>query len=365
MVRWVKLAIGVGLLAALAVTMDWREIGVALARADILTLAAATFVLGLNMPISSFKWGLLLQAQGIRPGQLAMLRAYWIGSFAGNYLPGNVGGDVVRAVVIGCRDRLAEVVSSIVVERLTGLLMLLLLAAACLLAAPAPFAAVGLLVPLWLLVLGLLATLAGMALATLFAEPLLARFASRAGLAGRVAGKALKLSRAAGRYQRRPRLLLATVLVSAVFYLILVLFQLLVLKAVGAPVGLAQVALIAPMIPLVGMLPIAPNGLGLVEVAFTVLYNQLGVPEEIAFAAALLRRAIAVLVSLVGGLFWLAEPRELRAAAEEPAAAPLARAASGPPDRDGSRRMAGVGQVERALARPNATPGDKAITVAR
>jgi glycosyltransferase 2 family protein len=321
MIRWMKLAVGIGLLAALAFTMDWREIGTALARADPFTLAAATLVLSLNMPISSFKWGLLLQAQGIRPGQLVMLRAYWIGSFAGNYLPGNVGGDVVRAAVIGCRDRLAEVVSSIVVERLTGLFMLLLLAAACLLAAPAPFAAVGLLAPLWLLVLGLLAALAGVVLAGRFAESLLATFASSAGLVGRTAGKLLKLSRATGRYQQRPGLLLATVLVSAVFYSILVLFQLLVLRAVDAPVGLAQVALIAPMIPLVGMLPIAPNGLGLVEVAFTVLYGQLGVPEEVAFAAALLRRAIAVLVSLVGGLFWLAEPRELRAAAEKPAAA--------------------------------------------
>ena len=76
MIRWVKLAIGGGLLAALALTMDWREIGTALARADLSALVAATFVLGLNMPISSFKWGLLLRAQGIRPGQLAMLRAY-------------------------------------------------------------------------------------------------------------------------------------------------------------------------------------------------------------------------------------------------------------------------------------------------
>jgi uncharacterized protein (TIRG00374 family) len=312
MIRWVKLAIGLGLLAALALTMDWREIGTALARADLGMLAAATLLLGLNMPISSFKWGLLLQAQGIRPGQLAMLRAYWIGSFAGNYLPGNVGGDVVRAVVIRCRDRLAEVVSSILVERLTGLFMLLLLAAACLLAAPAPFAAVSLLLPLWLLVSCLLPAVAGVMLAGPFAEPLLAGFAARAGLVGKMAGKLLKLSRATGRYLRRPGLLLATLPLSAAFYAILVLFQLLVLRALDAPVSLVQVALVAPIIPLVGMLPVAPNGLGLTEVAFTVLYSQLGVPEEVAFAAALLRRLIAVLVSLVGGLFWLTERWEVQ-----------------------------------------------------
>ena len=317
MIRWVKLAIGVGLLAALALSMDWRAIATALARADLVILATATLVLGLNMPVSSFKWGLLLRAQGIRPGQLAMLRAYWIGSFAGNYLPGNVGGDVVRAVVIRCRDRPAEVISSIVVERLTGLFMLLLLAAACLLAAPMPFAAAGLLQPLWLLVLGLLAALAGMVLAALFGQPILARCAGRAGLVGKVAVKSLKLSQAAGRYLNRPSLLLATVLVSAVFYFILVLFQLLVLRALAAPVSFAQVALIAPIIPLVGMLPIAPNGLGLVEVAFTALYSQLGVPQEIAFAAALLRRAIATALSMVGGLLWLGEPRDAQAIADK------------------------------------------------
>ena len=86
-------------------------------------------------------------------------------------------------------------------------------------------------------------------------------------------------------------------------------FQVLVLTAVGAELALAEVALIAPVVQLIGLLPLAPNGLGLVEGAFVLFYVQAGVPAELALAAALLRRLLGFAVSLVGGPLWLARAK--------------------------------------------------------
>ena len=60
-----------------------------------------------------------------------------------------------------------------------------------------------------------------------------------------------------------------------------------------------------PLVPLVGMLPVTANGLGLAEGAFVLFYTQMGVPADQAFAAALLRRLVTIGVSLPGCAMWL------------------------------------------------------------
>ena len=263
------------------------------------------------MPLSSMKWGLLLRAHGIKAGQLALLRAYWIGSFASNYLPSSVGGDIVRALVIRAQGSLAVVASSILVERLTELAVLLLLSAGALAVQPEPFRALGILLPLWLLVLAAAGAVLGVAAGGQPTARFLGRLANaRQRTVRRLAAKLLKLVSATDGYRRAVPLVLAAMLMSLPFYGILILFQYALLEAVGASVSLAQVASIAPLIPLIALIPASINGLGLTEGAFTLFYMQVGVPAETAFAAALLRRVISVLVSLVGGLFWLADPRQ-------------------------------------------------------
>jgi uncharacterized protein (TIRG00374 family) len=310
-VNRIKLLIGVVLLTAPLLFLDWRELLRVVLEADASWILAATLGLVLNMPLSSVKWGLLLRAHGIAVGQLALLRAYWIGAFASNYLPSSIGGDVVRAVVIRTQGGLAEVASSILVERLTGLAVLILLSAGALAARPEPFRALGLLLPLWLLVLAAAGVVLGVAAGGRPSARLLDRLADAGQrTVRRLAVKLLKLVSATNGYRQAWRLVLAAMLTSLPFYGILILFQYGLLKAVGASVSFAEVACIAPLVPLIALIPVSINGLGLTEGAFTLFFMQIGVPAETAFAAALLRRAISVLVSLVGGLFWLLEPRQ-------------------------------------------------------
>ena len=87
------------------------------------------------------------------------------------------------------------------------------------------------------------------------------------------------------------------------------LFQVALLRSVGSPIGLAQVALVAPLVPLVSLLPVTANRLGLTEGAFVLFYTQMGVPAKQAFAAALLRRLVTIGVTVPGGLMWLAAGR--------------------------------------------------------
>lgn len=318
MSRGLKLAAGLALLLVPFAFVDWAATLAALAGAAPLPLVLALLALSANIPLSALKWTLLLHVQGIRPGFLAALQAYWIGSFFSNYLPSNVSGDVVRLVVLRAEGRRAEAASSILVERLIGLVVLVALAVLALTLRPAYFDRFGLLELLWLLVLGLAGT---MALALVAGEPLgrwLQRCAGgRNGIAYRLMAIVARVALALAVYRRRPMVVLGALALSLPFYGILILFQYLILGALGASLPLAEVALIAPLVQLVGLLPLAPNGLGLVEGAFVLFFVQAGVAPEVALAGALLRRILSVAVSLVGGLIWLQRAPAARPARAE------------------------------------------------
>ena len=61
--------------------------------------------------------------------------------------------------------------------------------------------------------------------------------------------------------------------------------------------------------PLLSLVPISLNGIGLAEGVFVAVYGVVGVLPDAALAAALLRRLVDLLDSAVGGLFWLIERR--------------------------------------------------------
>ena len=320
MIRTLKLAFGVLLLVVPFAFVDWAAATDALLSAAVAPLVLALPLLTLNMPLSAFKWHLLLRVQGVRSGFGAALEAYWIGSFFSNYLPSNVSGDVVRLMVLRAEGQRPEVASSILVERLTGLVVLVALAACALAFRPGHFDDFGLLPLLWLMVAGLTAAVC---LAFAVGDGLARRLRRRA--AGKRSVLALRLmdggARVAGAlaaYRRRPGALLTALGLSVPFYAVLIGFQFLILAAVGADLTLVEVALIAPVVQLVGLLPLAPNGLGLVEGAFVLFYVQAGVPAELALAAALLRRLLSFAVSLGGGPLWLARAKVMSGAGDRP-----------------------------------------------
>lgn len=308
-----RLMLGIVLLALPLCFVDWRDASAVAMGTDPTLIGLAVLVLSINMPLSSGKWLLLLRVVHIRASFLDALRAYWIGAFFSNYLPSNMGGDIVRFFVLRCEGRRAEAALSIVIERLTGLFVLLLLAMVALVMRPQYFDTMGIGLLLWLVILGSL----GVILMVFFFERPLRHLLAKAGhrwggLTGKVVRIVDKMAQALAEYRNQPRSILVALSLSLPFYGILIVFQYLLLEAVGTKLPLLEVSFIAPMIPLIAVIPLSMNGLGIVEGAFVLFYVEAGVPLEAAVAAALLRRALALIVSLAGGLFWIGLPRQIR-----------------------------------------------------
>ena len=72
--------------------------------------------------------------------------------------------------------------------------------------------------------------------------------------------------------------------------------------------ALGDALLLGSLVPLLGVLPVSINGLGVAEGVFVAVYASVGIVPELALAAAVLRRLVDVANSAIGGLFWLARP---------------------------------------------------------
>lgn len=299
----VKLLVSAALLAYLFSTTDLAALLRRVRTGDLLLLGVAViFYVGM-MGLATWRWRVLLAAQGY-PAPLRRLTAsYLIATFFNNFLPSNVGGDVIR-VRDGSRltGSTTASLAIVAIDRVLGLLALYVLALSA-----------------WLLAPREVRDLPG-------AAPALAAlgvgFAIAAFLFFRV-GTARRLVAASGLGQHdwvrqrfetvqaavqvyRERLVSVWVAfcaslvlqAAAVFYFFFVAHSL----AIDLPLGAAFV--IIPLCFLVQTVPISFNGWGVRESLFIVYFGQIGLSRDSALAFSLVGAGLTVVLSLSGAAMW-------------------------------------------------------------
>jgi glycosyltransferase 2 family protein len=267
--------------------------------------------------LQSQRWRLFLTDHGIRVSSVRLFKSYWIACFFNNFLPGQLGGDTYR-ILYGLDPGVsrAQVASSVVVERIAGLIGLTSIAAV------GGYASLQLIRASSLGALPIAATVMATLLLVIAIRPTLAT--SLAGLAralpiSRLSRALAHLASALLVHVEKRRTLLVGIALSASFYGLFAIESYLALRAFGAEIDLASVLVIAPTIALIMSLPITINGWGTAEAASVLLYTQLGVAEADALSMALLSRVNFLLMGGMGGLLYLWQTWHAPARADHPA----------------------------------------------
>ena len=264
-----------------------------LSQADVLWLVAGAALVVVALLVSAWKWQLLLAAQGLSVPIPALFSSYLIGLFFNNFLPSNIGGDVLRVHDVAKRTgHRSAVAASVIAERLLAGLALALTAVVALLFSAQYTAQVGPSVGLALLVF---AVLLGLAM-----SPGVRRWLERV----LPAGRAQVLARVAaqmGQALNNRHAVLAVLALSFVFQATVVLVAWTGFAAIGVPVSLAACFVFIPIISAVQLLPVSLNGLGVREGAYVLFFGSIGVGELNAAAASLLFGLLVAGVSLAGG----------------------------------------------------------------
>ena len=303
----VKVAISGGLLWLLFTRVDFARLW-ALARTASLPWLAGELTLYFAMVlVSAWRWGLLLAAQGLGFGFRWLTGSFLVATFFNNFLPSNIGGDVIRIADTASASGSKTLATTVVlIDRGIGLLGLVLLAAVGATAVPGLLdEGGGRIGPglLWLAFGG----------AVLVAAPvlLMPRALPRLLQPVRVVHpewideRLDRLDGALGRFREAPAALFGCFLGAVAVQAVLVGFYLAIARSMSIPISFSELAVIVPISFLVQMLPVSVNGFGVREATFGFYFARLGLPLESALLVSFVGAALIMLFSVSGGVTYL------------------------------------------------------------
>ncbi|HEY8535943.1 MAG TPA: lysylphosphatidylglycerol synthase transmembrane domain-containing protein [Vicinamibacterales bacterium] len=301
-----KVVVSLTLLAWLFAQLDLASLTAQVARASLPWLIAALAIYLLMILASAWRWQLLLEAQQVALPQRLLVGSFLVATFFNNFLPSNIGGDVVRI-----RDTtpgagsVTRATAVVIVDRALGLIALLLLGAIAASAAGLMHPRAASPVPPALLWAGFLASAAAFVL--LVSKPGLVRrlLAPVSRLRPRLAEWTTRLTGIVEGFSEQPGRVAACFVGAILVQAILVAFYAAVALSLRIPISIVDLAVVVPVSFVVQLLPVSVNGFGVREATFTYYFTALGLPVEGAVALSLVAAGLIMLFSLSGGLLFM------------------------------------------------------------
>lgn len=251
---------------------------------------------------SAIKWWMLANAGGLKVGFIRTWAYYMVGMFYNLIMPTSVGGDVIRAYELGkYTNNQAMSLASVFVERYTGVVVLLLLSLLAVFINTTEFN-----VPI--ITYSLLAfsiALAGLGWLAFDGRSLrLVKqlFGGIHSIIDKVLAKVQKLHEAVLIYRKNKGALSWAFVNSLIFYALAVLNVFTTAKVFNVDVDLNAIILATPVIMLLMNIPLSIGNHGIMEFAFTMTFELLGLGAILGLSTALLIRLKSFLDGAIGAV---------------------------------------------------------------
>jgi hypothetical protein len=289
--RIARVAVTAAALGWVLSRVDLSAVGAAMARVPIWTFAVAIALTALNLGVGTLRWQALLAAYGApyRPTFARLYLLNFVGFFYNLWLPGGVGGDLVRG--IASREAFGErgttgAMAVVLVDRVLGLVGLLLVVGATSL--------------LWPLA-GVGGVLWGSAIGIALAVAAIAAIAIGRALGAFLPAKVRAIAERLPRIERTLPFAFAVAL-SLVTHSVVAATGHLFIVALAPEVPPSSSFTIVPLAMATAYIPITVGGAGAREAVFQQLYGSVGVSLEDATAVSLLLMATYYVTAAIGGV---------------------------------------------------------------
>jgi glycosyltransferase 2 family protein len=302
--RLARIAVAIALTGYVLWKSDPRGVLDVSARADLRWIGLACALVIVDRVLMAYRWWLLLCAidDGRRPPARVVLRIFFVSTFVGTFLP-SVGGDLYRAYSLARQDVSgAQATASVLMDRLLGVVSIMVMAIVGLFLVKTLMGDQGLLVAL-----AVAAVVCAVAVTAIFSE----RVASLCrAVADRIPIRSVQrigteLIGAVRRYARSHRELSMVLLFSIAVQILRIVQAFCLGRAIGIGLPLTTYFALVPAILLIMLLPITVSGLGTGQYAFVGLFGEVGVARPDAFALSVLFIALGIVGNLPGALLYV------------------------------------------------------------
>ena len=302
----VKLAVSIALLWLLFSRIDVGKLWANARQASLAWMTIALGLYALNVVASVWRWWLLLEAQDVDMSFQSLFASMSVALFFNNFLPSNIGGDVVRVADSAKVTRSKTLAATVVLaDRTMGMMGLVLVAALGVTLVTSGGRTPLPIWPSWLWA----GFTSGMLVGALMLwkpggvgwilRPLLILHPEW--VAGRIGSITATLQRFRNHVGA-----VATCFAGAVcVQLLTVAFGWAVARALGIHIGASDLAVVIPLAGVVQMVPISVNGFGVREATYSLYFTRIGLPIESAILLSLTTTALVMLYSLTGAAVYV------------------------------------------------------------
>jgi uncharacterized protein (TIRG00374 family) len=309
-----KLTVSTALLIVLFRRADMPAMLARFRQMDPFWTMAALATYALMLGVSAWRWRLLLRIQTVDVGLGTLTKSFLVATFFNNFLPSNIGGDVVRvadtAPFTGSKTLATTVV---LIDRILGLIALLVVAAAASVIAWRIGLRLQGMQYVWLALV-----IFTIGLVAFLKNPHRLTATVRSVLSDRLTALQTRLHNlvaAISRFAQQPRRLWYAFAGAILVQMLLVLFYVCAAHSLAVPFPLLAASVIVPISLAVQMVPVSINGFGVREAVFAFFFTGLGLNVSSALTLSLGSAALIMLFSLSGGAVFLMRPRQARLAA--------------------------------------------------
>jgi uncharacterized protein (TIRG00374 family) len=298
-----KIGVSAGLLYVLFSRIDMGDLWAHMRQASIGWIAVALLMYALMLLVATWRWRVLLRAQHVSLGFGTLLNSYLAATFANNFLPSNIGGDVIR-ISDTARPAKSKTLAAAVVlaDRVVGLLGLAFIAAYGSVMAAHESDALG---PVFWVGLGVMVLGSAVALArpdwlAMIARPL------RMFHAEWVDRRIETVTTALHKFRQAPGAMALGFAASVLLQAFLVLFYSCLALALHLEVPIGHMAILVPLAGVMQMLPVSVNGHGVRDAVFVRYLTRINIQSSGALALSLTGAALVMLFSMTGAAAYLA-----------------------------------------------------------
>ncbi|MCB0211528.1 MAG: flippase-like domain-containing protein [Anaerolineae bacterium] len=265
---------------------------------------------------NALKWYILLRAQGIPVPLKAVTNYTFVGFFFNNFLPANVGGDVMRGFGLArYTERSAEAAVSVIVDRIIGLAAFMFTAVVAALIAvnvipqqseAGDNAIIQNLIQVEIIsVIGMVVIVGGFAVLLSHRLRKLVGKIFEMGFLAPLQPLYQRISDAFEAYRYQYGALFWAFCVGVGTVLLTGIVDVAIVAGLHGSISPIYIFLFNPIIAVTLIAPISIGGLGAMSALYVYFYGLVGVPQTLAFALSLIKQAITYLGSLPGGVLWL------------------------------------------------------------
>lgn len=274
-------------------------------------LLLAIFIEALGVAISAKKWQILLKSKSINVPFLRIWKHYYVGVFFNAFFPTTIGGDTVKAYRLSKElDSGIEAVSSVIMERLTGLVAIVCIGVA-------PMAMGYYLLPIKVLLIAFLVLIPGPAILIffifktrymekIFSKPFFSKFPS-------LKEKIENAYHSLKEYGKKKKCCCVALAISFAYHFLLIFNNYVISLSLGMDISIFYFFIFVPVAEILVFLPITIQGFGIRSGTYVALFSQIGVSSARAFALGFSMQMIKLIGNLIGGMVYLSSNlRDLR-----------------------------------------------------